>query len=89
MDDLVRPEINNQFLLKIWNWFLNGRAKTIIINKPDNELQIKLKESYDLMRPIFEKVELANDVKESGKLNEGEGHEFVKKINKEVLDMIP
>lgn len=89
MDDLVRPEINNAWLMKIWTWFLNGRAKQIIINKPDEELKIKAKEAFDLMKPIFGDIDLASEINESSSLNSGKGHEFVKKINKDVLDLIP
>lgn len=89
IDSLVRPEINNAWALRIWDWFALKRARTIIINKPDAELQAKMKESFDLMNPIFSKVELANEVKESQKINSGKMQDFVNNINKEVLDLLP
>lgn len=90
IDDLVRPEIKNAWALKLWDWFALKRAKQIIMNKPDNELQLKMKQSFDLMKPVFDKVEMAHEIKDSRGLNSGKMQEFVEKnIGKEVLDLIP
>jgi len=89
IDQLVQPELNNQWLKKIWNYFALTRGRQIIINKPDEELKSKMHVSFQLMQQVFNQIEIAEQIKESDALNEGKGHEFVKKINKDVLDLIP
>ena len=90
IDDLVRPEIKNSWALRLWDWFALKRAKQIIINKPNNELQLKMKQSFDLMKPVCDKVEMAYEIKDSRSLNSRKMQNFVEQnIGKEVLDLIP
>ena len=69
--------------------FALKRGQQIILNKPDAELQQKMRASYDLMKPIFDKVDRAAAVKESQTLNTGKMQEFVNTINRDCLELIP
>ena len=88
-DRIAKPKIQNQVINWFWNKFFLGHAQKAINETPDEELKVYLKEGFDELAPIFTKMDLAIDIKESGKLNDGKMHEFVKSINKEVLDLIP
>ena len=88
-DTIAKPKINNKVIFWFWNKFFLPHAQTAINTSQDEELKQYLKEGYDELRGIFEDVGLANEIKESGAINGGKQHEFVKKINKEVLDLIP
>jgi hypothetical protein len=89
LDELVQPELKQAWLKRIWNWFAMNRGKQIIMNKPDQELKEKMHKSFKLMETIFHKVEIAEHIQETDKLNSGKGHEFVKKINAEAMELIP
>lgn len=72
-----------------WNKFFLGHAQSAINQTPDDELKIYLKEGYDELAPIFQQIDLANEVQESKKYNDGRMQSFVEKINKDCLDLIP
>ena len=66
-----------------------NRGKQIIINKPDEELKQMMKVSFDKMKCIFSEIEIADTIIESRTLNEGPQQDFIEKINKDVLELIP
>ena len=69
IDELANQEIKSSVIKKFWNWFFTSHAKTIIHNKPDEELKKLLEKSYLKLKPIFEKTNIAVSLKESIKFN--------------------
>ena len=61
-DKLARPEIKNIVFEKIWN-YVAGYSKKVILNKPDEELQIKLFSIYKVFKEHFDNVEMAIEIK--------------------------
>jgi hypothetical protein len=90
LDSLIQPELKNVILKQAWNMFALSKGQAIIMKKPDSELQFKMKQAFDLMLPIFQKVELANEIKETKSLNSGKMQNFVEsRLGKDVLELIP
>ena len=61
-DKLARPEIKNIVFEKIWN-YVSNYSKKVILNKPDEELQIKLFSIYKVFKEHFDNVEMAIEIK--------------------------
>lgn len=94
-DTLAKPRITNRMVAWFWNTFFLSHARAAIIQMQDEELRIILKEGYDELKEIFEDTKLANEIKESRKLNESRKdgkmsmQDFVENINSDVLELIP
>ena len=90
IDDMAQPHLKNAMIKRFWNWFFLSHGKTVITNSNDNDLKIVMKKGYESLKPIYEKTNLAMDIKEAGKINDGKMQEFVKtRLGKGVLDLIP
>ena len=90
IDELAQPHLTNRMVKRFWNWFFVSHGKNVIINSSDNDLKIVMKKGYESLKPIYEKTNLAMDIKEAGKINDGKMQEFVKtRLGKGVLDLIP
>lgn len=70
IDKIARSRIKNTVILKFWNWFAISHGKKIIIEMPDADLKAAMKEGYDALKPIYEKVDVARQLREAEKLNE-------------------
>ena len=95
LDQLIQPELNNVIFRQAWNSFALAKGKSIILNKPDTELQTLMKKSYNLMKPIFEKVNVASELKESRDINDPSTVKVVEALLKknknfsDCLELIP
>ena len=90
IDELAQPHLNNAVVKKFWNWFFISHGKNVIISMNDNDLKIIMEKGYTALKPIYEKADLATNIKESRKLNDGNMQKFIeKRLGKEVLDLIP
>ena len=61
-DKLARPEIKNIVFEKIWN-YVSNYSKKVILNKPDEELQVKLFSIYKVFKEHFDNVEMGVEIK--------------------------
>ena len=68
-DKMAQPEIKNIIMQKIWN-YVSQYSRNIILKKPDIELKFKLQEIHGILDPLFKKVDMANELKISKKLND-------------------
>jgi len=89
IDELAQPHLNNIAIKKFWNWFFVSHGHNVIVSMQDEALKSVMQKGYTALKPIYEKTNLAVSIKESRKMNSGKMQEFVEKINKEVLDLIP
>ena len=72
IDEMAMMSVTNPLIRKFWVWFAKNYAYGAINRVPDNELKTRLERGYKLMKPIFEKVDTANQLKDSIKLNSPE-----------------
>lgn len=70
IDRIAQPRINNVAIRKFWNWFFVSHGNKVIISMQDSELKEAMKMGYEALRPIYEKVDMATQLKESKKLND-------------------
>jgi len=89
IDELAQPHLNNAVIKKFWNWFFVSHGHNVIISMDDESLKSVMQKGYTALKPIYEKTNLAVNIKESRKMNSGKMQEFVEKINREALDLIP
>lgn len=61
-DALAKPEIKNVLIEKLWH-YVSNYSKKIILNKPDEEIQIKLFSIYKVFKEHFDNVEMAIEIK--------------------------
>ena len=61
-DALAKPEIKNSLMDKIWQ-YVASYTKKKVINKPDEEIQIKLFSIYKVFKEHFDNVEMAVEIK--------------------------
>jgi DNA-binding PucR family transcriptional regulator len=70
IDRIARSRIKNQFVMRFWNWFVVSHGKNVIITMTDDELKTAMKEGYDALKPIYEKVNVARQLREAEKIND-------------------
>ena len=90
IDKLAAPHITNPLVEKFWNWFFVSHGKKIVQNMNDQELKEIMKSGYDALKPIYEKTDLAVQLKEAEKLNDKEVMKKVMKLPdfQEILELI-
>ena len=77
IDDLAQPHIRNTVIKKFWDWFFVSHGKAIIQKESDENLKIVMQKGYLALKPIYERANLNNEIKEARKLNSGRGQDFV------------
>lgn len=70
-NDLAQPEIHNRIVRKFWEYMRDYTYK-IIMKKPDSELRIKLKQVHETLGPLFNDVDISEQIKEGEKLGSPE-----------------
>ena len=80
IDDLAQPHIRNTVIKKFWDWFFVSHGKTIILKESDDNLKQVMQKGYLALKPIYEKVNLNHEIKESRKYNTGKMQNFVESI---------
>jgi len=90
IDRLAEPHITNPLVEKFWNWFFVSHGKKIVENMSDQELKEIMQSGYDALKPIYEKTDLAVQLKESEKLNDKSLNDKVMNLPdfKEILELI-
>ena len=90
IDKLAAPHITNPLVEKFWNWFFVSHGKKIVQNMNDQELKEIMKSGYDALKPIYEKTDLAVQLKEAEKYNDKKILDKIKKLPdfKEILELI-
>jgi len=90
IDKLAKPHITNPLVEKFWNWFFVSHGKKIVENMTDQELKEIMKSGYDALKPIYEKTDLAVQLKEAEKLNDKSVNDKVMNLPdfKEILELI-
>jgi len=87
IDNLAKPRISNRVVKRFWDWFFVSHGKSAINSTSDEQLKIAMKEAYDVLRPIYETVNIATGIQEGEKL----GSPKIAKIGdiKDIMDLIP
>ena len=80
IDDLAQPHIRNTVIKKFWDWFFVSHGKAIIQKETDEELKKVMQKGYLALKPIYERANLNNEIKEARKYNSGPGQDFVESI---------
>lgn len=80
IDELAQPHIRNTVIKKFWDWFFVSHGKTIIAKESDENLKQVMQKGYLALKPIYERANLNNEIKESRKLNSGPMQDFVESI---------
>jgi len=80
IDRLAAPHIKNPLVEKFWKWFFVNHGKKIIENMDDQELKNIMRSGYEALKPIYEKTDVAVQLKESEKFNGPKINNFVKKL---------
>ena len=90
IDKLAKPHITNPLVEKFWNWFFVSHGKKIVQNMSDQELKEIMKSGYEALKPIYEKTDIAVQLKEAEKLNDKKVMEKVMKLPdfQEILELI-
>ena len=90
IDRLAKPHITNPFVEKFWNWFFVSHGKKIVQNMSDQELKEIMRSGYDALKPIYEKTDIAVQLKEAEKLNDKKVMDKVMKLPdfQEILELI-
>ena len=90
IDKLAKPHITNPLVEKFWNWFFVSHGKKIVENMTDQELKEIMKSGYDALKPIYEKTDLAVQLKEAAKLNDKKIMDKVMKLPdfQEIMELI-
>lgn len=70
IDEMALMSVTNPVIRKFWVWFAKNYAYGAINRVPDNELKARLERAYKLIKPIFEKVDTAQQLKSSINLND-------------------
>ena len=69
IDEMAMMSMTNPVIRKFWVWFAKNYAKGAIDRVPDNELKNRLERGYKMLKPIFERVDIAQQLKTSTDLN--------------------
>ncbi len=87
IDNLAKPRIKNRVVKRFWDWFFVSHGKSAILSTNDSELKIEMKEAYEVLRPIYETVNIASGIKQGEKL----GSPKVARVGdiKDIMDLIP
>jgi len=90
IDKLAAPHITNPLVEKFWNWFFVSHGKKIVQNMSDQELKEIMKSGYEALKPIYEKTDIAVQLKEAEKLNDKKVMKKVMKLPdfQEILELI-
>jgi len=80
IDELAQPHIRNTVIKKFWDWFFVSHGRTIIQKENDENLKLVMQKGYLALKPIYERANMNNEIKESRKLNSGPMQEFVESI---------
>ena len=90
IDNLAAPHITNPLVEKFWNWFFVSHGKKIVQNMNDQELKEIMKSGYDALKPIYEKTDLAVQLKEAEQYNDKKQLDRIKQLPgfKEILELI-
>lgn len=90
IDELAQPHLNNAVVKRFWNWFFVSHGKNVILSMQDKDLKAVMEKGYKALKPIYEKADLATNIKESRQLNTGPMQKFIEeRLGKEVLDIVP
>ncbi len=65
LNQLAGKHIKSTYIQKFWHWFATRHIKKIINESPDSELRGDLNEIYLILKPLFEKVSVADELKNS------------------------
>lgn len=83
IDDLAAKYIQHNSIIWVYQKVVKPRLNELIRNKiPEAELKKILIESYNEVKPIVEELKLAEDLKQSEKLNDKKLNDKVKQILK-------
>ena len=90
IDKLAAPHITNPLVEKFWNWFFVSHGKKIVQNMNDQELKEIMKSGYDALKPIYEKTDIAVQLKEAEQYNDKKIMDRIKQFPafKEILELI-
>ena len=90
IDRLAKPHISNPIIEKFWNWFFVSHGKKIVQNMSDQELKEIMKSGYDALKPIYEKTDIAVQLKEAEQYNDKKILDKIKKLPdfQEILELI-
>ena len=90
IDKLAAPHITNPLVEKFWNWFFVSHGKKIVQNMNDQELKEIMKSGYDALKPIYEKTDIAVQLKEAEQYNDKKTMDRLKKLPgfQEILELI-
>ena len=89
IDTRAKIRIQNTAIRKFWDWFFVSHGKKVIMNMTDDELKQELLEDYKILKPIFDAVEMNQNVKESRNYNSGKMQQFVEAITpKDVMELL-
>ena len=80
IDELAQPHIRNSVIKKFWDWFFVSHGKAIIQKETDENLKQVMQKGYLALKPIYERANLNNEIKESRKYNSGQMQNFVESI---------
>lgn len=90
IDKLAAPHITNPLVEKFWNWFFVSHGKKIVQNMNDQELKEIMQSGYDALKPIYEKTDVAMQLKEAEQYNDKKILDKIKKLPdfQEILELI-
>ena len=77
IDELAQPHIRNTVIKKFWDWFFVSHGRAIIQKDSDKNLKLVMQKGYLALKPIYERANLNNEIKEARKYNSGPGQDFV------------
>ena len=80
IDDLAQPHIRNTVIKKFWDWFFVSHGRSIIAKESDDNLKQVMQKGYLALKPIYERANMNNEIKEARKLNSGAMQDFVESI---------
>ena len=69
IDDLAQPHIRNTVIKKFWDWFFVSHGRSIIAKESDDNLKQVMQKGYLALKPIYERANMNNEIKEARKLN--------------------
>ncbi len=90
IDRLAAPHITNPLVEKFWNWFFVSHGKKIVQNMNDQELKEIMKSGYDALKPIYDKTNIAVQLKEAEQYNDKKTMDRLKHLPdfQEILELI-
>jgi len=90
IDKLAAPHITNPLVEKFWNWFFVSHGKKIVQNMNDQELKEIMKSGYEALKPIYEKTDIAVQLKEAEQYNDKKTLDRIRQLPdfQEILELI-